>query len=673
MSATADWTAEGAHQYSAHYGMIASAGDVNGDGYADVAVGEPDYDGDQWDEGRAYVYYGSAAGLSLTANWTAEGGQDGAKFGGFAGTAGDVNGDGYDDLVVGAPRYDNGQTDEGRVFVFYGSANGLSASADWMAESDQDTAYFGTAAGTAGDVNGDGYEDLVVGAFQYDSGQTDEGRVFVFYGSANGLSAIPNWTAESDQAGAYFGRSAATAGDVNGDGYSDVVIGAYGYDNGQDAEGRAYVYFGSPAGLSATANWITESNQAGAHFGHDVGTAGDVNGDGFADLAIGAIDYDHGQTNEGRGRAFVYYGSPAGLSITADWTAEGDQDQARFSYPVRTAGDVNGDGYADLAVGAPYYDNGQIDEGRAFVYFGSANGLNMTPNWTIESNQTDAVLYPVGTAGDVNGDGYGDLVVGDTNYSSVQWRDGRAFAYYGNRGGLSLRPQQRRSDDGAPIAYLGQSDQPDRFRLALLGRTPFGRGHVKLEWEVKPLGTLFDGTGLQRSAAWVDTGTAGAQLDELVNGLSADTLYHWRVRLLYHPATTPFQQYSRWLTVPWNGWNEARLRTGAATTGDLAGTAWYDVDGDGVQDAGELGLAGVTIKLFRTGLQIGQVATGGDGAFRILGLPAGAYTVIEVQPAWLRWSTTPDEVTVTVTRGQRAIVNFGDWNGRPTWLPLILR
>ncbi len=176
-----------------------------------------------------------------------------------------------------------------------------------------------------------------------------------------------------------------------------------------------------------------------------------------------------------------------------------------------------------------------------------------------------------------------------------------------------------------------------------------------------------------RSADWVDTGTAGAQLDELAGGLSADTLYHWRVRLLYHPATTPFQQYSRWITNPWNGWNEARLRTGVRATGDIIGAAWYDLDGDGVRDAGEPGLAGVTVKLFWAGLQIGQAATGGDGAYRFADLPPGAYTVREVQPAWLRFSTTPDEATLPLANGQQVEVNFGDWNGRPTWLPLIVR
>ena len=105
---------------------------------------------------------------------------------------------------------------------------------------------------TAGDVNGDGYADVIVGAFGYDNGQADEGRAFVYHGSAGGLSGSAAWTAESDQAGAWFGSSVATAGDVNGDGYADVIVGAPYYDNGQTDEGRAFVYHGSAGGLSGS-------------------------------------------------------------------------------------------------------------------------------------------------------------------------------------------------------------------------------------------------------------------------------------------------------------------------------------------------------------------------------------------------------------------------------------
>jgi YD repeat-containing protein len=110
----------------------------------------------------------------------------------------------------------------------------------------------------------------------------------------------------------------------------------------------------------------------------------------------------------------------------------------------------------------------------------------------------------------------------------------------------------------------------------LLGRTPFGRGQVKLEWEVKPLGELFDGKDTGPSASWQDTGTAGVELSELVDGLARDTAYHWRVRLRYHPAGTPFQQASRWLTMPWNGWEEQDLSTSLFITETRVITYTYD-------------------------------------------------------------------------------------------------
>ncbi|MEE9617942.1 MAG: integrin alpha, partial [Anaerolineae bacterium] len=131
--------------------------------------------------------------LATTPNWTAESNQANAQFGQWLGTAGDVNGDGYADVIVGASHYDNGQTDEGRAYVYHGSASGLSASPNWTAESNQDGAWFGRRVGTAGDVNDDGYADVIVGATRYDNGETDEGRAYVYYGSAAGLSTAPDW------------------------------------------------------------------------------------------------------------------------------------------------------------------------------------------------------------------------------------------------------------------------------------------------------------------------------------------------------------------------------------------------------------------------------------------------------------------------------------------------
>jgi len=145
-----------------------------------------------------------------------------------------------------------------------------------------------------------------VGAFLYDNGQSDEGRAFVYHGSAAGLSATPDWTAESNQPLALFGVSVGTAGDVNGDDYADVIVGADSYDNGQTDEGVVFIYQGSSAGLSSTPSRRAQSDQRGALFGHTVGAAGDVNGDGYAELIVGAPNYDRGQADEGV--AFVYRG-----------------------------------------------------------------------------------------------------------------------------------------------------------------------------------------------------------------------------------------------------------------------------------------------------------------------------------------------------------------------------
>jgi len=256
---------------------------------------------------------------------------------------------------------------------------------------------------------------------------------------------------------------------------------------------------------------------------------------------------------------------------------------------VATAGDVNGDGYSDVIMGAPYYANGQADEGRAFLWLGSGTGLGAdgTPenaDWAAEGDQQSAFFgNSVATAGDVNGDGYSDIIIGAYGYDNVQMHEGRAFVYLGDGEagrGFALKPQQRRANDGAPVDKLGKSDSTSSFRLASLGRAPFGRGDVKLELEVKPLGTLFDGSGTQLGASWTDSGVSGGALNELVSPLSSGTNYHWRARLHYSPATTPFQARSRWFAQPWGGWQETDLRTTApcAAPSSLTNNTAADLD-----------------------------------------------------------------------------------------------
>jgi hypothetical protein len=220
-----------------------------------------------------------------------------------------------------------------------------------------------------------------------------------------------------------------------------------------------------------------------------------------------------------------------------------------------------------VIVGARLYDNGQTDEGAAFIFLGSASGVASgnpsTAAATLESNQAFANMgRSVAGAGDVNGDGYGDVIVGAFGYDNGEMDEGAVFIFYGNKqGGLSVIPRQRRAADTAPIAIGLMSDSSSSFRLAALGRTPYGRGRVKLEWEVKPLGTLFNGAGLQLSASWMDTGTAGIALNELVSGLSGNTMYHWRIRVLNRLQIAPWTTRSRWMNQFSDGWQLADVRT----------------------------------------------------------------------------------------------------------------
>jgi hypothetical protein len=303
-----------------------------------------------------------------------------------------------------------------------------------------------------------------------------------------------------------------------------------------------------------------------------VASAGDVNADGYSDVIVGAYGYDNGQSNEGG--AFVYLGSASGLSASARWTGESDQADADFGYRVASAGDVNGDGYSDVIVGADSYDNGQSQEGRAFVYLGSASGLLPTAAWTAESDQAGAFFgCSVASAGDVNADGYSDVIAGACWFNHDQNGEGRTFVYYGNGEagpGRSLACRQGRADGTAALALGGCHNDPAGVRLAALGRTPYGRAKVKLQWEMKPASAAFDATGVGQSATWLDTGTAGAALNELVGGQAANSRYHWRVRLLYNKAAALPQQASRWISLEPLAGTRTLFRTGAAVPVSLS-------------------------------------------------------------------------------------------------------
>ena len=424
------WSADG-DQDGALYGFAAaSAGDVNGDGFGDVIVSAPYYDGGQQNEGRVWLYHGAANGLSIS-SWTAQSNQVGANYGLSVASAGDVNGDGYGDVVVSAPGWDGGESNEGHVWVYHGSPSGLVSFAAFRAESNQAHALYGSSVASAGDVNGDGFDDLVVGASAWDGGEINEGHVWVYHGSPTGLIPFAAFRAESDQPFAEYGQCVASAGDVNGDGYSDVIVGAPYWDGDQLNEGKIWVYHGSPTGLISFAAFRFESDQNGALLGSSVSSAGDVNGDGYDEVLIGAPFYDAGLLDQGK--VWAFRGTSLGIIQVSLWDDTGAGAETEYGASVASAGDVNGDGYADILVGAPRLDSGSADVGRAWLHLGAPLGPISTASWSAIGDQADGRLGQcVAGAGDVNGDGYDDVLVAAPAYDLGQVDEGAAWLFHGS-------------------------------------------------------------------------------------------------------------------------------------------------------------------------------------------------------------------------------------------------
>jgi len=456
-ASTPDWTADGESESDNFAESVAVAGDVNGDGYDDVLVGAGEAGQDASSRyGAAYLYLGSSTGLEPAAAWSAVGGSNNDFFGGEVASAGDVNADGYSDLLVGAAQTGDAV---GTAYLYLGSPSGPGATADWTMDGPAANSTMGEAVSSAGDVDGDGFDDVVIGARLEDTAGANSGRAYVFAGSPSGLGVTPLWTADGETASDQFGSSVASAGDVNSDGFADLVVGAHYATIPVGDGGRAYLYLGSSSGPSGIPAWTFDAEQAGDHLGRPVAGAGDVDGDGFDDVLVG---YEGAYAAPGvhAGRAHLFRGTPTGLVGSPAWTAEGEAEFDLFGSAVTSAGDVDDDGFDDVLIGA----NG-ADGGRIYLFAGATAALLASAYWTLEGDVAGGQLGEyVASAGDVDGDGYDDVIVGAPTADTPSGAEaGLARVFLGSPSGLEVIPAWE--VDGGAGDWLGVMQTPVRGLL----------------------------------------------------------------------------------------------------------------------------------------------------------------------------------------------------------------
>lgn len=536
---------------------LGSAGDIDGDGYGDLVVGAPDFQNGQDDEGAAFVYFGSDSGLVTLGEkrWRFESDIAHSATGECVTGAGDVNNDGFGDFVVTAHACSVETIAPGRVYVFHGAEGVPGSQANWIAGGDQDSMRFGFSAAGAGDVNNDGYADLVVGAPGYDVGDSvDAGAIYVYAGTSGGLDTMPTWVALGDRAGDSLGYHVASAGDVDGDGDSEIIASAVGAEDGPiRSAGCAMLFDVSGGEIQRRWRYCGES----VAFGASVAGNLDLNGDGFSEIVVGD---DQGRPESGStGVVYVFEGSASGPVSPPRTVSAPFLDDQGFGVSVAAAGDVNADGLSDLLVGDSEANEGLLDVGRVSLFLGHADSLIASaPEWTTLGDAAGASFgHTVTSAGDINGDGYPDIAVGQLNFTDRQEREGRVVVFYGNsgsgwlaRGGPGI--QQRQSDSRTPIALSAQSES-DGFRIRAVGRSAMGRGRVRLEWQLEPHSPPVMGfDAIPDQGEWLDTGAplpglgSSRFLDADAGALTGDARYRWRARV---EGFSPFVPHSPWFTV----------------------------------------------------------------------------------------------------------------------------
>jgi hypothetical protein len=439
---------------------VSAAGDINGDGFADLVIGAPYSSDAALYAGASYVVYGGAPGLPSPLNLSTlnassglviTGASDFDVVGSSVNEAGDVNGDGFADLIIGAPFSNLGEDYSGAAFVVFGSNQALPASLS-VADLDGTNGFAipaivtysesGTSVSGAGDINGDGIDDLIIGARF-----TVNGTAYVVFGSdqdwdatfaLSGLNGTNGFSIEGVSEADTLGQSVSGAGDINGDGIDDLVVGATLAGTPGAFAGAAYVVFGKQGAATHPLNLSTLNGTNGFAIvgvsdddsaGFSVSAAGDVNGDTIDDLIIGAPAAD--PNGSASGASYVVFGknqawsSPLNLSSlngSNGFAIHGASAGDSSGTSVSGAGDINDDGFGDLIIGAPLADPSGDASGAAFVVLGSnqawpatlsLGGLNGSNGFRVDGvGAGDEAGTSVSSAGDIDADGNADLLVG---------------------------------------------------------------------------------------------------------------------------------------------------------------------------------------------------------------------------------------------------------------------